>query len=346
MKLKSLIRLLVVAVVAMTGTTANAQFLKKLGDAVKKEVKNTVNPSQGKSTSSATAGAEAATINTTAGATLSISPKALASVDMDILSCEGDRASGNVVMTILLSAKGEDASVNFDMTYGRKVTMKAVDNQGTEVEAHGSIYNHSISEKIKAGMPRKFMMIFPGVSPAATSFASVTSRYDIMGAGPLAHSNNDPMMVINGLPIHWSGEANAENAVVIDPDTRQMADIKVMSCAADKKTGAVTLTLLVSAPTADAHIGLGKSNYPNATISATNNMGDFWEGIHKKLENEEKYVKGTPKKLSYTFSGIPQDMTFIPSVTIEFGFVCGDYRLNTDMAGVSPMKILNIPIAR
>lgn len=36
MKLKSLIRLLVIAVIAMTGTTANAQFLKKLGDAVKK----------------------------------------------------------------------------------------------------------------------------------------------------------------------------------------------------------------------------------------------------------------------------------------------------------------------
>jgi len=124
--------MLVVSIMAITSTQANAQFLKKLGNAVKKEVKNVSNPSQNQSTPSATAGVNAVTINTTAGATLSISPKALQSVDMDIISCDGDWASGYVVMTMLISAKGEDAQVSFDSSYGRRVKMKAIDSQGAE----------------------------------------------------------------------------------------------------------------------------------------------------------------------------------------------------------------------
>jgi hypothetical protein len=266
---------------------------------------------------------------------------------MDIISCDGDRTSGYVVMTMLISAKGEDAQVSFDSSYGRGVKMKAIDSQGAEIEAYGSVYNDLFSKKLNVGIPSKFMMIFPAISPTSTCITSITSKYYVNGAGGIANaSSTDPMMVINNLPINWTGEADSANAIVIDPDTRSMADIKVLSCAADNKTGAVTLTLLVSAPTADAHLGFGKSNYPYTTINATNNMGDFWEGVHKKIDNEDKYVKGTPKKLSYTFSGIPMDMSAIPQVTIEFGFACGDHGLNTGMTGVSPLKILNIPIAR
>lgn len=147
------------------------------------------------------------------------------------------------------------------------------------------------------------------------------------------------LMQIRNIPIKWK-EVPTQNIVDESYALSAITDINIVSCEGDKATGNVTVVIGATTKHKEASLSLGHDGY---RLEAFDKSGNKFISTNAGDAVGKKFSKDIPYRFTYHFSDMG-DLESIYLLRVGFYAIGGDLRLGSNMAGINPVVIKNIPI--
>ena len=194
-----MIRTLCVVAIALFAIPqqADAQFFKKLKEAAKEVVKETISGEQTTESTGTTAKSAAPTVQmVTSASGVSIGNPGSKNFDIDFVEAVGNAASNTVTITLKATSK--------DLTYSN---VRIGDNTVTGYDSDGNEYNsnkHAGAKNMPAGLPVKFeLSSLPQVPATVTVLPIVYVGYYLNSDVRSMGGNLSTYIQLKNVPVKW-----------------------------------------------------------------------------------------------------------------------------------------------
>jgi hypothetical protein len=140
-----------------------------------------------------------------------------------------------------------------------------------------------------------------------------------------------------------------ETFAVLPQGAQPLIQMEVVSCIGNSEAGTVLLTIAVKAKKNNVQTGLGKScgNGNQECITGYDTKGNTYTGQEvgsfSQVSGYKENPAGIPVQYEFAFSSVPSTLNAIEVVNIEF-YIVADKNIGSNMSGVEPIQIRNIPI--
>lgn len=252
------------------------------------------------------------------------------------VACEGNPASGELLVTILAKAKKNGTTM--ELGSGDSFAADAKGNRYTIVPRTSKSTGHL---DLMVDVPTRYEFIVKDVPTALTAIELLSIGFYIVTPDFRIGSNaaGVELMQIRNIPIKWK-EMPTQNIVNESYALSAITDINIVSCEGDKATGNVIVVIGATTQHKEASLSLGSNDY---RIEAFDKSGNKFISTNRGSAVGEKFSKDIPYRFTYQFSDMG-DWESIYLLRVGFYAIGGDLRLGSNMAGINPITIKNIPI--
>lgn len=252
------------------------------------------------------------------------------------VACEGNPASSELLVTILAKAKKNGAT----MGLGSSRDDFAADAKGNRFSVNARNNKSKGHLDLLVDVPTRYEFVVKDV-PADLAVLEVLSLgfYIITPDFRISDGPEIEPVQIRNIPIKWE-TMPTQNIVDESYELSAITQLYIVSCEGEKATGNVTLVIGATTEHKEASLSLGSDNYK---LEAFDKSGNKYISTNGGGSVGEKFSKDLPKTFTYYFT----DMGALESIyLLRVGFyaIGGDLRLGSNMAGVNPVSIKNIPI--
>lgn len=257
--------------------------------------------------------------------------------DLDVVSCEGDPATGQVVITLAATRKAAKS-----LELGSQEN-RAGDALGNSYSFKPLNSKSTGSKELVAGIPRRYQMLVEGVTPGLPLFSTMNLNFYAWGDSNCGSNmaDVDPILIKN-VPIVWTPLPEV-NIVAMPAELKEVCGMEVVSCVGNQADGTAKLTLAVTTESPKANLSLNNGKpieIYDLTGRAYQNVPSDTNYTGRQLNN------GLPNLWEFTISGLSPEMSLIPMAKIDFyaNDYANDLNVGSNMISVEPILIKNIAI--
>ena len=271
---------------------------------------------------------------------LFVAPEFVDALDLQVVSCEGDQQTGQVVLT--LSATPRAYMLNINISGGWEG--RAYTDDGTVFRMRRFKPGNSLAvSDVPHGVPCIFKYAMEGVPALLPAFTSITMPFHVSSDNYnfLVHSGNKGPLQFRNVPIAWRPRVS-KTYMRLPFEIMDNFVVTPVSCRGDKATGIVTMEISVLSR-------LGGESDLEFGRSASNNKAYDVHGNAFEVKRERPQTTKAPSNipLKYTFTcpftvGDP----VIPALVFEFSFSndLTNFSCGSNRSDVGNIEIHNLAI--